>query len=414
MRLGYLDCASGASGDMLLAALLGAGWSEAGLRDVVDRLRVPVEIAVTRVERRGVPALRVEVLEPSAPPARALGALGRLLDESALPAPLRGQAREVLARLAAVEAEIHGTPVEQVHLHELGGVDTLVDVVGVLAGFASLRLDRLVASPVNLGRGWVTIRHGTVPVPAPATAALVQGLPVYAGETEGELLTPTGAALLGVLVDGWGALPPLRLERIGTGAGRADPPRANVLRLFVGEALPDARPAEAPRAAGPAAAAAESLVMLETSIDDMNPQLYPYVSDALSAAGALEVMVLPAVMKKGRPGHLLRALAPPSLVAALCDVLTRETTTLGVRVYPVIRHAAGRRVVEVQTEYGPLPVKVASDASGVLTATPEFDACRSAAERHRVPLKRVLDAARRAAASVNAAPGAEGAPGARS
>ena len=398
---------------MLLAALLGAGWPEPELHAVVARLGVAVRLAVSRVHRRGVPAMRVEVLEDDPPPSRPYPQLGRLLAESEIDESLRRSAMTVFARLAAVEAAVHATPVEEVHLHELGGLDTLVDVVGVLAGFRALRLDHLAASPVNLGRGWVTIRHGTVPVPPPATAALAEGMPVYAGETEGELLTPTGAVLLGALVHEWGSLPPLRLERVGAGAGAADPPRANVLRLFVGEALetphaggpPPPRSIPAPSAQtggpiGPARPQTERLVVLETSIDDMNPQLYPHVTDRLLGAGALDVMTIPAVMKKGRPGHLLRVLAAPDLAQTLCGILIAETTTLGVRMYEVTRLAVGRRRVEVATEYGTVPLKVAEDPSGALTMTPEFDACQGLAERHGVPVKRVIAAAQRAAAAL--------------
>jgi uncharacterized protein (TIGR00299 family) protein len=401
MRIGYLDCSSGASGDMLLAALLGAGWTEAALRDIVAGLGLPVRIAVSRVWRQGVAAVRVEVVEEASPPARRYPALARVLTESRIDEPLRRDAAAVFERLAAVEAEVHGTPIEEVHLHELGGFDTLVDIVGVLAGFRALRLDHLVASPVNLGRGWVETRHGTVPVPVPATTAFLTGMPVYAGEDEGERLTPTGAVLLATLVTSWGVLPPLRLERIGTGAGQADPPRANVLRLFIGETL--AGPGETAReraGAEPVAPQTERLVVLETSIDDMNPQLYPHVTAQLIASGALDVMTLPAVMKKGRPGHLLRVLAAPDRARALCGILLTETTTLGVRMYEVARVAAGRQRVEVETEYGTVSIKIASDQSGVLNMSPEFEACRALAERHRVPVKRVIAAAQRAASAL--------------
>lgn len=419
MRIGYLELGSGASGDMLLAALLDAGWAEEALREVVTGLGVPVRIAVRRVHRRGVPAVRVEVLEDAPPHSRAYPTLERALAESRLDAPLRDDAKAVLARLAGVEAAVHGTSTEEVDLHELGSWDTLVDVVGVLAGFRALRLDQLTASPVNLGRGWVETRHGTVPVPAPATAALIAGMPVYAGEIEGELLTPTGAVLLATLVRDWGALPSLRLERIGTGAGAADPPRANVVRLFLGEApgpaaravpppLGPASPGERSErsargeqgAIDPGGPLTERLVVLETSIDDMSPQLYPHVTGALIDAGALDVTTLPAVMKKGRPGHLLRVLARPDRAQTLCGILLAETTTLGVRMYEVTRIAARRRSVEVETDYGPVPVKIGEDLSGALSMTPEFDACRALAERHGVPVKRVLAAAQRAAAAL--------------
>ncbi len=414
MRIGYLDCSSGASGDMLLGALIGAGWPEAALEEVVARLAVPVRVRVGRVERRGVPAVRVEVEERDPPAARPYPHLAGILAASAVAEPVREEAAAVLRRLAEVEAEVHGVPIEQVHLHELGGLDTLVDVVGALAGVRALGLQHLVASPVNVGRGWVRIAHGAVPVPPPATAALLTGMPVYAGDVEGELLTPTGAALLSRLVGGWGPLPRMRLQRVGTGAGHADPPRANVLRLFVGDALdgvPQHRPAEgagvaAPegrprvRDRGPALPPAERLVMLETSIDDMSPQLYPYVTARLLEAGALDVAVVPALMKKGRPGHLVRVLAAPAAARALVGILLAETTTIGVRAYEVERWAAERRIADVDTEFGPVPVKVAGDAAGVLNVSPEFDACRALARRRGVPVKRVLAAAQRAAASL--------------
>jgi uncharacterized protein (DUF111 family) len=228
-------------------------------------------------------------------------------------------------------------------------------------------------------------------------------MPVYAGDDEAELLTPTGAVLLATLVSGWGPLPPMRLQRLGTGAGKADLPRANVLRLFVGEAWDDAvarTPLEGTREAGPAAARTEQLVMLETSIDDLNPQIYPHVTARLLAGGALDVMIVPAVMKKGRPGHLLRVLAAPEHARTLTGIMLSETTTLGVRQYDVTRIALGRRMVDVQTAFGSVPVKIAEDETGVLSISPEFEPCRVLAQRHGVPLKRVIAAAQHAAAAL--------------
>src|SRR5579859_5383391 len=406
MRLGYLDCGSGASGDMLLGALVGAGWPEAALRQVVADLGVPVRLSVTPGVRRGVPALRVEVIEGNPADERLYPQLAAILDGCRVAAPVRARAAGVLRRLAEVESQVHGVPVERVHLHELGGLDTLVDVVGVLAGVEALGLDRIVASPVTIGRGWVRIRHGVVPVPAPATQALLEGMPVSAGEIEGEWLTPTGAALLQEIVSAWGPLPLMRVERIGAGAGRDDPERANVLRLFVGEAMAaqEVRGADGPAGPFGDAARTERLVMLETSIDDMNPQIYPYVTARLMEAGALDVAAVPAVMKKGRPGHVLRVLVSPDRARELTGVLLAETTTLGVRAYEVARLAVSRRTVDVDTEYGTIPVKIAADAATVLNVAPEFEACRAIAERQGVPLKHVIAAAQRAAASLAVAP----------
>src|SRR5579862_2687994 len=416
MRLGYLDYGSGASGDMLLGALVGAGWPEAALRQVVADLGVPVRLSVAPGARRGVPALRVEVIEENPADERLYPQLAAILDGCRVAAPVRARAAGVLRRLAEVESQVHGVPVERVHLHELGGLDTLVDVVGVLAGVEALGLDRIVASPVTIGRGWVRIRHGVVPVPAPATQALLEGMPVSAGEIEGEWLTPTGAALLREIVSAWGPLPLMRVERVGAGAGRDDPERANVLRLFVGEAqrTEEARDVHGTDGhVGPAgdgaglfgdAARTERLVMLETSIDDMNPQLYPHVSARLMEAGALDVAAVPAVMKKGRPGHVLRVLVSPDRARELTGVLLAETTTLGVRAYEVARLAVSRRTVDVDTEYGTIPVKIAADGAAVLNVAPEFEACRAIAERRGVPLKHVIAAAQRAAAPLTAAP----------
>lgn len=377
---------------MLLAALLGAGWAEAALHRVVADLRVSVQIQVTPVAKRGVPALHVDLRELDPPADRPYPVLAGILAESRIEEPVRSDASALLRRIAEVESAVHGIPVEQVHLHELGGLDTLVDVVGVLSGVRALGIDRVMASPVNLGCGSVSIRHGRLPVPAPATAAFLEGMAVYGeADAERELLTPTGAALLSRLVSAWGSLPPMRLRRIGTGAGTDDPPRPNVLRLFLGDGLEDAR-------GGPAGPRFERLVMLEASIDDMNPQLYPHVMERLFAAGALDVMVMPGVMKKGRPGHLLRVLAAPEHSHALTELFLSETTTIGVRAFEVNRLAAGRRIAEVPTEFGPVPVKMAHDADGLLNVTPEFEACRALAERHHVPLKRVLAAAQQAAA----------------
>jgi len=409
MRIGYLDCASGASGDMLLGALLGAGWPEGALREVVAGLGIPARLHVTRVERAGVPGLHVEVHEEAPPAVRPYPLLAEILARSRIEDPVRSGAAALLRRLAEVEAEVHAVPIDRVHLHELGGLDTLVDVVGVLAGVRALGLERVAASPVNLGRGWVRISHGTVPVPAPATLAFLEGMAVYTGEVEGELLTPTGAALLSAVVTRWGPLPPMRLARIGTGAGRADLPRANVLRLFVGDALEEPLPrrenparslADGIGHLGPAASTMERLVMLETSIDDMNPQLYPHVTDRLLEAGALDVTIVPALMKKGRPGQLVRVLTPPERSRALSMILLSETTTIGVRAYEVTRFAVGREIAEVTTEFGPVPVKVAREPGGVLNVTPEFDVCRALAARHGVPVKHVIAAAQVAAAAL--------------
>ena len=395
-RLVYFDCASGASGDMLLGALVDIGLPLDTLQAELAKLPLGgYRLESRKVDRAGLQATKVDVVVEGDRHGhdhghghgheheghRGLREILDLLDRSALDARVKDRSAALFRRLAEAEAAVHGTTPEEVRFHEVGAIDSIVDTVGGLVGLAWLRADRFVSSPLNLGGGAVTMSHGTFPVPPPATARLVQGVPVYSAG-DGELLTPTGALLVTAHAAAYGPLPPLRLEAVGHGAGSRDTPgRPNVLRLMVGE--------EQAAAAG----ACERVLVLEAEIDDMSPQLYGPLMDRLLAAGAKDVYYTPIQMKKGRPGVLVTALGEPSRREALEEVFFTETTTLGVRRQEWDRTVLERERVMVETPHGPVAVKVGRRGDRVYNAQPEFEDCRRAAEARGVPVKEVWAAA---------------------
>lgn len=389
MKIGYFDCVGGASGDMLLGALVDAGAAPEAIQAAVDALRLPgVALSFERVTRNGLAATLATVQAPEQPAHRHVPDLLELIGAADLPEALKTRAAQIVQRVAVVEAAIHNEPVEQVHLHELGGDDTLADIVGALAGVADLGLEAVYVSALLLARGFTNSAHGQLPLPAPATLKLLEGAPVQWVETPAELVTPTGAALLTGLAAGFGGFPPMTLGRVGSGAGRKSFPFPNVLRLWLGDAQPT-----------PLGLQTETLAVLETNIDDLNPQVYDHLSARLFAAGALDVTLTPLHMKKNRPAVLVSVLARPTQSDDLLAVLLAETTTLGVRRSLVERLSLPRTQQTVATPYGPVRVKV-TWWQGRRRAVPEYDDCRAAAEAHGVPLVEVQNAARQAAQSL--------------
>jgi len=383
-RLVYFDCASGASGDMLLGALVDLGLPIDVLRQELAKLPLRgYRLEARAVDRSGLRATKVDVLVDGHETHhhhdhRGLRDILDLVDRSGLDAPVKDRAAALFRRLAEAEAAVHGTSPEEVQFHEVGAVDSIVDIVGGVCGLAWLGADGFAASALNVGTGSVTMSHGTFPVPPPATARLLHGVAVY-GAGEGELLTPTGALLVTAYATAYGPLPPVRIEGVGHGAGTRDTPgRPNVLRLIVGEA---------------AAGAGPRVLVLETEIDDMPAQLYGPLMDRLLGAGALDVYYTAIQMKKGRPGLLVTALCDPSLCSALEEVLFTETTTLGVRRQEWDRTVLERDRVTVETAYGPVAVKRGRRGGRVYNAQPEFEDCRRVAEARGVPVKEVWAAA---------------------
>ena len=386
-RLVYFDCASGASGDMLLGALVDLGLPLEELRGELAKLPLRgYRLDAHRVHRSGLHATKVDVVVESHEhehghhhPHFGLREILALLDGSGLDPEVRELSARLFHRLAAVEGAVHGVSPEQVHFHEVGAVDSIVDVVGGVIGLRWLRADRFVSSPLNVGTGTVTMSHGTFPVPPPATARLVEGVPVY-GAGEGELLTPTGALLVTGHATSYGPLPLVRPRSIGHGAGSRDTPgRPNVLRLIVGDA--DASPE------------GDRVLVLETEVDDTPPQILGSLVDRLLTAGALDVYYTAVQMKKGRPGVLVTVLAPPPLREALEEVLFSETTTLGVRRQEWERTVLEREWVTVATAHGAVRVKVGKRGGRVYNVQPEFEDCQRAAAESGAAVKEVWAAA---------------------
>jgi len=404
-RVMYFDCFSGAAGDMILGALLDAGLPIDALRQALGSLGVDHELRVSRVVRAGITANHVEVLahetgEPraaaqhdahahnrafthshdSAEGHRSLDEISHLIGHSALSPAGKRRAIELFHRLGEAEAAIHGVTLDQVHLHEVGALDSIIDIVGAVYAMEWFGIDDVVASSLNVGSGTVKISHGTYPVPAPATLRLLAGVPIHSAGPQTELVTPTGALVVSSYARSYGVLPPMAVESIGYGAGTKDFPGVpNVLRIVIGTRV----------AAGAEAPGTESVVKIECEMDDMNPQLFSSASERLFAAGALDVFLTAVQMKKGRPGTLLTVIAPEAARGALCDVLFRETTTIGVRYESMRRETLEREWVTVVVSGGEVRIKVAGRGGEVLNVQPEFDDCLRVAEATGRPVKDV-------------------------
>jgi hypothetical protein len=383
MRGLYFDCFSGISGDMVLGALVDLGVEASHLKAELRKLPVKgYALSASRVTRARLGGTRVRVdVAAGGHPERGIREIHAIVGRSRLSPAVRERALQVFDALVDAEARVHGVPRERVHLHEAGAVDALVDVVGAMIGLERLGWPRVVCSPLHVGRGMVTMEHGTFPVPPPAVAELLKGRPCYATEVEGELVTPTGAALATTLASDFGPLPSMRLQKVGYGAGAREYDRhPNLLRALYGDLLQQA-------------AIRETVLVLETTIDDMNPQLYGHLMDRLFAAGALEVFYTPIQMKKNRPGTMATIICPEPRLEDVTRVIFRETTTIGFRYLPMGRIELWRRIETVRTPYGPIRMKVSLHDGEVVQATPEYEECRAAALKADAPLKDVQQAA---------------------
>jgi uncharacterized protein (TIGR00299 family) protein len=430
MRIAYLDCFAGISGDMFLGALVDAGVPLRVLEDATAALNLGASLKVETVDRSGISCKKVHVLEGGAlaePPleqkpredgvysqqlktqhlhktghahshephthdephehthvhGRSLTVIRELIQTAELAAPVKEMAIRTFELLGHSEAKIHNVPVDEIHFHEVGAVDAIVDIVAASAGIHHLQIGAWYCSPLNVGGGMVVCAHGTFPVPAPATADLLRGTPTYSAHVQKELVTPTGAALVRALAPEFGQQPAMSVDQIGYGAGTRNPKDfPNVLRLSVGETSD----AETGRDY-------ESVTVLETALDDLSPQVMAYVAEAALAKGALDVMMTPVIMKKGRPGTLLTVLCNETESKILEHLILSETSTLGVRIRQDRRAVLERKLITVQTDYGEIRVKIGTLAGEELNVAPEFEDCKSAAALHGVPLKQVQQAA---------------------
>src|SRR5215510_1349187 len=422
----YLDCFAGASGDMLLGAMLDCGLDFELLKNELLKLGVAgYELSLKRVDRSGISAAKFDVhltgetyssehnhhhdharrhehdhehshehhehnpQSQSPNPQshhRSLSDIKRIISSSNLSGPIKQRAQTIFQRIGEAESKIHNIPIETVHFHEVGAIDSIVDITGACIAFDALKIERIVSSPLHVGSGVFKCAHGTYPVPGPATAELLKGVPIYSKDVEGELVTPTGAAIISTLAESYGPMPMMKVEKVGYGAGTRDYPKfPNALRAIIGELEEDADRTPA------------TVTVIEANIDDSNAQVFGYLMEKALAAGALDIFYTPVQMKKNRPGVLLTLLCNPSDRERMCDLIFRETTTLGVRYRNEQREILKREFVTVETEYGQIRIKVSRARDGrVMNVSPEFEDCRAAAEKHQVGLRETQTAALKA------------------
>jgi uncharacterized protein (TIGR00299 family) protein len=404
-RVAWWHCLAGASGDMSLGALVDAGVPLETIQSAIDAVGVePVELSREPVTRQGVSATRIDVRTEASSVIRTWGNIRSLLEEAPLPEPTRKIALDVFARLARAEAAAHRTEPDQVRFHEVGALDAIADVVGTAAGLHALGVETITASPIALGYGMTRGEHGLLPVPGPAVLELLEevGAPVYSGGVAAELCTPTGAALLAATVTQWGALPPMRIETVGNGAGSRDHDELpNVLRLVVGTAV---EPGTDPSVGQPG----ETAIVIEANVDDLDPRIWPAVLTRLFEAGADDAWLTPIVMKKGRPAHTLSVLCGDQAAEAVRRIVFTETSTIGLRERRVGKRALDRATATVQVDGVPIRVKTALLDGRVVNAIPEYDDVAAAAARLGRPVKAVLAAATAAAHDAGLAPGVPG------
>jgi uncharacterized protein (TIGR00299 family) protein len=370
---------------MILGSLIDAGLSLRGLREELKKLRIPtIALKTKKVLRGGLGATRVIVEGRNEKRShRTLKEILRIIEGSGVETEVREKSRDIFKRIASAEGKIHRMPAEEVHFHELGGLDSIVDIVGAVWGIRQLGIEEIYVSKVNVGGGFVKCEHGILPVPAPATLSLMEGKPIYSSGLERELFTPTGAAILTSLSSEFGPMPPINVERVGHGAGRDDLPHPNLLRLIIGTSV--------------FASGRERVAVIETNIDDMNPQFYDYVMEGLLGMKVLEIFITPILMKKNRPGHLLTVICSAEKLASVTKFLLRETTTIGLRWHEEERAKTDREVMPRQTKYGKIRFKLARWEGKVVNFSPEYEDCKRLALEKGVPLKEVFEEARKEA-----------------
>jgi hypothetical protein len=388
MRTAYFDCSCGASGDLIVGALIDAGADFEAVRGALASLRVGgFTVTAEKVNKHGVAATRfsVQVRHDHPHPHRHLDDILEIIESGDLPVAVKTAAAETFRRIAECEAAIHGAAIDEVHFHEVGAVDSIADIVSAHMALRLLGVERVISSPLNLGSGTVQTAHGVLPVPAPATAALMKGLPCYSNDVAGELVTPTGAALISQCASSWGPMPEIRIETVGYGAGTRDlPDRANVLRVLIGE-IPKALPET------------ESVMVLEANIDDMNPELMPPLVADLIAKGACDAFLTPILGKKGRPAYLVTVLCDEAKARDLVPALFFGSTTLGVRMRPERRVCLKREWRTVRTPWGDVRIKVGYFQDHITCLSPEFEDCRRVAEERGVSVLAVYEVAHAAA-----------------
>ncbi len=381
MRIAYFNCFSGISGDMILGALLDLGWPVEELEKELGKLNLTgYKIKVKKVQKKSIAATQIKIETKGDEKERKLPHILSIIETSKLGKEIKEISKSIFTKLAAVEAKIHKKSPEEIHFHELGGLDTIIDVVGAAVGIKYLGIEKIYASSLPLGKGFVKCAHGTLPLPAPATLELLKEIPVYGSQIEAELVTPTGAAIITSLAKNFGEMPSIKIESIGYGAGQRDLPTPNLLRVSVGIAKN--------------AYQEDTVSLIETNIDDMNPEFYEHVINRLFKEGALDVFLTPIQMKKTRPATMLSVMAKEEKIEKMLEIIFEETTTLGVRISKVKRKKLMRESRGIETRYGKIEVKIARLNGVIKNIAPSYEDCQKIAFRLNIPLKEVYEEAK--------------------
>jgi uncharacterized protein (TIGR00299 family) protein len=398
VKVAHFDCFSGISGDMTLAALIDAGVDQQAIRSGIDSLGLPIQLEVEKVRKNGIAATYVHIEAPDEQAHRFLPEIEQILQRGKLTPRQRDLALRIFRRLAEAEAAVHDQPIEKVHFHEVGALDSIADITGAAIGLDLLGVERFTSRPVPTGNGMVQCAHGLMPIPAPATARLLTGVPIAPTGIKSELTTPTGAAILTTVVEEWTELPAMTVARIGHGAGKRElMEQPNVLRLFVGEASRERLDLASRERKRPEES--DQVWVLETNLDDLPAEVIGYCYDLLLTAGALDVFSTPIFMKKNRPGVLLSVIAAEATLPALEEILFRETTTFGIRRYAVNRHKLQRKAFTVETPWGPVQGKLGWLEGRPPVFSPEYEDCARVARQHGVAFREVYEQAQRAYAA---------------
>src|SRR3989344_6118379 len=379
MKAAYFDCFSGISGDMLIGALLDLGLDFNNLKKELGKLNLKkYKIEAKKIVKNGITATKFDVIENHKhyPEERSISEINNIIDDSRLDNKTKNTIKKIFLRIAAAEAKIHNKPIDKIHFHEIGAIDTIIDIAGAVIGFKKLGIEKIYCSKLNVGTGFVEFSHGKWPVPAPATAEILKNVPIYHNNIETELVTPTGAAIITTFADKFGGMPSMKVEKIGYGAGAKELEQPNVLRIFLGEIENNVN---------------EIINVIETNIDNMNPEIYPYVIERLMENGALDAYLTNIIMKKGRPAIKLTILSEIKDTDKLCNVIFDETTTLGVRILTAAKKKLERKIKTIKTKYSDVRVKISKSNGEIKKIMPEYEDCAKIAKNKRIPLKKVYE-----------------------
>jgi len=379
MKIAYFDCFAGISGDMIIGAFIDSGVDFNTLKNELDKLNVKdYGLKSSVVLKNGIRGTKFDVIVREQKHHRNLQDITKIITESSLDNDIKKRSVAIFTDIARVEANVHGKTISEVHFHEVGALDSIIDIVGAVIALKLSGIERVYCSPVNTGSGFAETAHGTLPVPAPATAELLRGIPVYSSGIRCELTTPTGAAIISNFAEDFGEMPEMKISKTGYGAGTKDLSMPNLLRIFTGDMADEEY-------------LTDHVIMCETNIDDMNPELYQHISQCLFKKGALDVFYTPVIMKKERPALVLNILAEENNIDPLLDILFRETTSSGVRLNKMMRKKLHREIVPIDTRYGKINVKVHRKGGKIVTISPEYEDCRKIAEEKGIPLNEVYD-----------------------